>query len=67
MRCGVCKSRTCPVLRVASILPGMKRILLSFIALASSTFAGDFAGETGLQLYSLRDSFKKDVDRKSVV
>ena len=39
----------------------MKRLLLSVIALASSTFAGDFSGETGLQLYSLRDSFKKDV------
>lgn len=39
----------------------MKRILLSIVALASFTFAGDFSGETGLQLYSLRDSFKKDV------
>ena len=39
----------------------MRRILLSLLALASSTFAGDFSGETGLQLYSLRDSFKKDV------
>ncbi len=38
----------------------MRRILLSLLALASSAFAGDFSGETGLQLYSLRDSFKKD-------
>ena len=39
----------------------MRRILLSLLVLVSSAFAGDFAGETGLQLYSLRDSFKKDV------
>ena len=39
----------------------MRRILLSLLALASTALAGDFAGEAGLQLYSLRDSFKKDV------
>ena len=39
----------------------MKRLLLSLTALASTVLAGDFSGEAGLQLYSLRDSFKKDV------
>ncbi|MEK0449988.1 MAG: Inosose dehydratase [Verrucomicrobiota bacterium] len=38
----------------------MKRILLSLLTLASTVLAGDFAGETGLQLYSLRDIFKTD-------
>ena len=39
----------------------MKRLLLSLAALTATAVAGDFSGETGLQLYSLRDSFKKDV------
>ena len=39
----------------------MKRLLLSLAALATTALAGDFSGEAGLQLYSLRDSFKKDV------
>lgn len=42
----------------------MKRFLLPLFALASSAFAldlpGDFKGPVGLQLYSLRDSFKQD-------
>jgi sugar phosphate isomerase/epimerase len=37
----------------------MKHLILA-AALASTALAGDFAGEAGLQLYSLRDSFKKD-------
>ena len=39
---------------------GMKFLLLA-AALVTTAFAGDFTGEAGLQLYSLRDSFKKDV------
>ena len=39
----------------------MKSLLLSLITLATTAIAGDFSGEAGLQLYSLRDSFKKDV------
>ena len=39
----------------------MKHLLLSLVALTVSAIAGDFSGEAGLQLYSLRDSFKKDV------
>ena len=39
----------------------MKLLLLSLVALGASAIAGDFSGEAGLQLYSLRDSFKKDV------
>ncbi len=43
----------------------MKRILLSLLVLATSAAAtlraGDFAGAAGLQLYSLRELFKKDV------
>lgn len=39
----------------------MKRILLSLAAFTVTAIAGDFSGEAGLQLYSLRDSFKKDV------
>ncbi|MDB6171855.1 MAG: iolE 6 [Chthoniobacteraceae bacterium] len=39
----------------------MKRILLSLLLTASTAFAGDFSGTAGLQLYSLRESFKKDV------
>jgi sugar phosphate isomerase/epimerase len=39
---------------------GMKRALLSLAALASTAIAGDFNGEAGLQLYSLRDIFKPD-------
>ena len=39
----------------------MKRLLLSLVAFATTAIAGDFSGEAGLQLYSLRDSFKKDV------
>ena len=38
----------------------MKYLLLA-TALTATALAGDFAGEAGLQLYSLRDSFKKDV------
>ena len=38
----------------------MKRLLIAFCTLASAAFAADFAGEAGLQLYSLRDIFKKD-------
>jgi len=43
----------------------MKRLLLSLVLLASTAAtalrAGDFQGTAGLQLYSLRDLFKKDV------
>ena len=39
----------------------MKKILLPFLLAASSLFAGDFSGSAGLQLYSLRESFKIDV------
>lgn len=39
----------------------MNHLILAAAALASTALAGDFAGEAGLQLYSLRDSFKKDV------
>ncbi len=38
----------------------MKR-LLPFLLCTVSAFAGDFTGPLGLQLYSLRESFKKDV------
>ncbi len=42
----------------------MKRFLLPFLALAASASAidlqGDFQGPLGLQLYSLRDTLKKD-------
>jgi sugar phosphate isomerase/epimerase len=39
----------------------MKRLLSSFLTLVSvAAFAGDFKGETGLQLYSLRDIYKTD-------
>ena len=38
----------------------MKRLLLSFLSVASLSYAGDFAGEAGLQLYSLRDIYAKD-------
>ena len=38
----------------------MKHLLIA-AALATTAIAGDFSGEAGLQLYSLRDSFKKDV------
>jgi sugar phosphate isomerase/epimerase len=43
----------------------MKRFFVSLLALSSCAFAldlpGDFKGPLGLQLYSLRDSFKADV------
>jgi sugar phosphate isomerase/epimerase len=39
----------------------MKRLFLCFLLSASTAWAGDFSGKAGLQLYSLRDSFKKDV------
>jgi sugar phosphate isomerase/epimerase len=39
----------------------MKRLLFTLLLSAGSAFAGDFAGKAGLQLYSLRESFKKDV------
>jgi sugar phosphate isomerase/epimerase len=39
----------------------MKRLLLSLLITATTALAGDFAGTAGLQLYSLRDSFKTDV------
>ncbi|MEA3210938.1 MAG: hypothetical protein QOE70_3995 [Chthoniobacter sp.] len=43
----------------------MKHLLVSLFALTTSAFAldlsGDFKGPLGLQLYSLRDSFKTDV------
>ncbi len=39
----------------------MKNLLLSALVFATTAFAGDYTGETGLQLYSLRDSFKTDV------
>jgi sugar phosphate isomerase/epimerase len=38
----------------------MKRLLFAFCTFVSATFAGDFAGEAGLQLYSLRDIYKTD-------
>jgi sugar phosphate isomerase/epimerase len=48
-----------PVCRSCT-LAGMKRFLLTIAALTTTVFAGDFAGETGLQIYSLRDIYKKD-------
>ena len=39
----------------------MKYLLLSALTFATTALAGDYVGETGLQLYSLRDSFKTDV------
>lgn len=39
----------------------MKSPAALLFLLASSAFAGDFSGEPGLQLYSLRESFKTDV------
>lgn len=39
----------------------MKALFLTVLLLTSSAFAGDFAGQAGLQLYSLRESFKADV------
>src|SRR5688500_14846110 len=39
----------------------MKRLLSLFAFASISAVAGDFAGTAGLQLYSLRDSFKTDV------
>ena len=39
----------------------MKRSLLLFALASLNAFAGDFAGTAGLQLYSLRESFKTDV------
>src|SRR5215203_3178777 len=45
--------------RVSSPHAGaMKRLLFSFLTLASAAVAGDFSGEPGLQLYSLRDIYK---------
>jgi sugar phosphate isomerase/epimerase len=38
----------------------MKRFALSLATLVTTAFAGDFAGEAGLQIYSLRDIYKKD-------
>jgi sugar phosphate isomerase/epimerase len=38
----------------------MKRLIFSLLACATTVFAGDFSGETGLQVYSLRDIFKND-------
>jgi sugar phosphate isomerase/epimerase len=38
----------------------MKRLLFSLVACASAATAGDYSGDTGLQLYSLRDIFKTD-------
>ena len=38
----------------------MKRFIFSLLACATTSFAGDFAGDAGLQLYSLRDIFKTD-------
>jgi sugar phosphate isomerase/epimerase len=38
----------------------MKRLALTLASFATAAFAGDFAGETGLQIYSLRDIYKKD-------
>ena len=39
----------------------MRTPLLPLLLLVTSALAGDFAGSAGLQLYSLRDSFKTDV------
>src|SRR3954454_11544946 len=39
----------------------MKRLFLCFLLSASTVWAADFSGKAGLQLYSLRESFKKDV------
>lgn len=39
----------------------MKRILPILLLTATCALAGDFAGTAGLQLYSLRESFKNDV------
>jgi len=39
----------------------MKTILLAMTLLTINAFAGSFHGPPGLQLYSLRDDFKKDV------
>lgn len=38
----------------------MKRLIFSLLACATTAFAGDFSGDAGLQLYSLRDIFKTD-------
>ncbi len=44
--------------------PRMKRLIVPFLALASTAFAidlaGDFKGPVGLQLYSLRETIKTD-------
>jgi sugar phosphate isomerase/epimerase len=39
----------------------MKRFLPILLLTAAYSFAGDFAGTAGLQLYSLREAFKTDV------
>ncbi len=38
----------------------MKRFLFSLVACVATSFAGDFSGDSGLQLYSLRDIYGKD-------
>jgi sugar phosphate isomerase/epimerase len=38
----------------------MKRIIFSLLACAATSMAGDFSGDAGLQVYSLRDIFAKD-------
>ncbi len=43
------------------MLNAMKLPQFAFMFLSVAAFAGDFAGSAGLQLYSLRDQFKKDV------
>lgn len=39
----------------------IQAILFSLLLSSAATFAGDFTGQVGLQLYSLRESFKSDV------
>ena len=50
----------CPVWGRGDIVRAMKRFIFSLLACATTSFAGDFSGDAGLQLYSLRDIFKKD-------
>ena len=41
----------------------MKKLLLLYLCSATSLPAGDFMGQSGLQLYSLRESFKSNVEQ----
>ena len=41
------------------------KLLATLLALATTAFAGDFSGDAGLQLYSLRGMIKKDAQQKT--